>query len=102
MLEQDGIKKNLRTVARPFGRKTQLLALRIGRKFLPVKLMSRQAGYINEITRVILRPPGFLYSLSDTPPTTEFHRPGGKLAHFRNRNAPVPLLYKDTVDLLES
>jgi hypothetical protein len=94
MLEQDRIKKNLRTVARPFGRITQLRPQRIARRFLSVKLIPRQPGYINEITRVIFRPARFLYSVGDASPATELHRAGGKLAHFWNRNTPVALLYK--------
>src|SRR5215470_12131554 len=101
MLEQNGIEKNLRTVARPLGRKTQLWALRIRWRFLPVKLISRQAGYINEVTRVIFRPSDLLHSLGDAPPATELHRPRGKLAHLRNRNSPVALIYENAVDALK-
>src|SRR5262245_1002535 len=101
MIEQDRIKKNLRAMARPLGRVTQLRTLGVGWSFLPVKLIASQAGYIDEITRVIFRPAGILYSLGDAPPAAKLHRPGRQLTHFRNRDAPVPLLHKDAVNTLE-
>src|SRR5262245_29511306 len=101
MLEQNRIKKNLRAMARPLGRITQLQTLGIGWSFLPVKLIASQAGYVDKITRVIFRPTGILYSLGDAPPAAKLHRPGRELAHFRNRDAPVPLFHKDAVNTLE-
>src|SRR5262245_21656940 len=102
MIEQDRIKKNLRAMTRPLGRITQLRTLGIGWSFLPVKLIASQAGYVDEITRVIFRPAGILYSLGDAPPAAERHRRGRELTHFRNRDAPVPLLHKDAVNTLEA